>query len=96
MRCLKPGNTALEALLVETALGATRAPFACDGALVYRQASPAADHYFLVNDGPATRVALDTKVFAYTAAVDAVTDEPIDLSAIDIDGHSGRWVRCAK
>ncbi|MEI7834653.1 MAG: hypothetical protein WCJ56_15820, partial [bacterium] len=69
--------------------------YRCDGALVYRQAAPAADHYFLVNDGPATSVALAT-AFHYTVITDAVTDEPVDMQAIQIDAHSGRWLRCVK
>ncbi|MEI7833665.1 MAG: beta-galactosidase trimerization domain-containing protein, partial [bacterium] len=43
MRCLKPGNVALESLLAQTSLGAHAPLYRCDGALVYRQAAPAAD-----------------------------------------------------
>ncbi len=95
LRCLKPGNVALETLLAQTALGAHAPLYRCDGALVYRQAAPQADHYFLVNDGPATTVALAT-AFPYTAITDAVTDAPVDINAIHIDAHSARWLRCVK
>ena len=96
LACMKPGNTAMEKLLVETALGSHEVPFTCHQAIVYRLAAPAADHYFLINDGPEQTVALDVHAWSYQAAADAVTGEPIDLGAIELEAHGGRWVRCEK
>jgi beta-galactosidase len=93
--CHKPGNPDLEALLVKTALGARKPPFACKGAIVYRLAAPAADHYFLINDGPARSVTLDTEAYRYRSARDAVTDEAVSAE-IDLPAHGGRWIRCEK
>jgi beta-galactosidase len=94
LQCLKPGNHALEQLLVRTALGVHEPLYACAGAIVYRLAAPRADHYFLVNDGPARTVALDTKAFRYQAVQDAVTGDPVDLARIALEAHSARWLRC--
>ena len=68
-----------------------------DGAIVYRLAAPEADHYFLINDGPATTVQLDTRKLAYETVVDAVTGEQLALgSPIDLPAHDGRWLRFGK
>ncbi len=95
LQCLKPGNTALERLLVQTALGGMESPYACDGAIVYRLASPAADHYFLINDGPAREVTLDTKAHRYTSQHDAVTGEAV-AGKIALPAHDARWIRMTR
>jgi beta-galactosidase len=95
LQCLKPGNVAMERLLVETALGSLESPYACDGAIVYRLASSTADHYFLVNDGPAREVVLDTKAYRYAARIDVVTAEAID-GRIVLPANDARWIRCAR
>jgi len=96
LACLRPGNTAMERLLVRTTLGELSSPFGCQDAIVYRLAAPLADHYFVINDGPARHVALDVRAFQYRGASDPVTGEAIDLGAIAIEADSGRWVRCPK
>ncbi len=95
LSCLKPGHVRMEELLTHTALGGRRPPFACEGALVYRLAAPAADHYFLINDGPARSVGLDTKAFRYVAARDALTGEPV-FGQVDLPAHGARWLRMEK
>ena len=96
--CVRPGNAATQDLIVRHTLGkGIEPPFTCDGCIAYRMASPAADHYFLVNDGPETPVKLDTKSFSYKDACDAVTGEALDLaSEIAMPQRSGRWIRCSK
>ena len=97
LMCFKPGDGAAEKSLLEYALGPHRSPYSCAEAIVYRLAAPQADHYFLINDGPARRATLDTGSFRYTGAMDAVSRERLDLGApIDLPAHSGRWLRCAK
>lgn len=95
LSCLKPGNEAMEALLVKTALAEMEPPFACEDAIVYRLAAPAADHYFITNDGPARSVSLDTKAYAYGLVEDAVTGEPVS-GPIDLPAHGARWLRMKK
>jgi beta-galactosidase len=95
LMCYRPGNAAAEKLLVTTALGAAlRSPYRSD-AIVYRLAAPAADHYFVINDGPTRTTSLSTD-YAYARAEDAVTQQPIDLGKFEVEGYSGRWVRCVK
>jgi len=97
MNCWKPGNTALEQLLVRHTLGDYEAPFRCDGALAYRLAAPQADHYFLINDGPDRSVTLDTRQYRYQSVSDGVTGQSLVLGAsIEVEGWGGRWLRLAK
>lgn len=97
LNCCRPGNTKLERLLVKHTLGKLRLPYRCDKALVYRLAAPSADHYFLVNDGPARKVRLDTGSFSYASVTDAVSGEPLKLkAAVTLEGYSGRWLRFEK
>ncbi len=94
LMCRDPEDTEAEALLVANALGGYPSPYACEGAICYRLAAPAADHYFLINDGPATEARLDTKTFAYTGWQDAITGDTLPVGApVAIDAHSGRWLR---
>ena len=87
---------ALEALLRTHALGDHRPPYACD-AIAYRLTAPAADHYFLINDGPARAARLDTKAQRYARMPDAVTGESLDAAApIPLEPYSGRWLRLEK
>ena len=65
---------------------------ACDGALAYRLAAPGADHYFLVNDGPATAVRLRVQGLARPRFEDAVSGEVLASGRpIALEAHGGRW-----
>ena len=95
--CFRPGDAEAEARLLGWALGPYESPYACRGAIAYRLAAPAADHYFLINDGPAAEATLDTRAYRYARAADAVSGEPLPLGRpIPLPAHSGRWVRCEK
>ena len=94
-QCFKPGNDLAERLIVEHTLGDQRSPYRCDGALVYRLSSPAADHYYFINDGPAKTVAFESE-FAYKNAGDAMTGEAVAPSAIQLNADDGRWIRMEK
>lgn len=93
--CFRPGNESGEKRLVDHALGPYCSPYRCEGALVYRLAAPGADHYFLINDAPATSVALETD-YRYGAVADAVSGERVESSAVALPTYSGRWLRCEK
>lgn len=94
--CFRPGNALAERRLVKCTLGTQEAPFACVGAICYRLAAPAADHYFLINDGPATTANLATKK-KYRRAGDAVSGEELPIGKpIALEAYSGRWVRMEK
>jgi beta-galactosidase len=95
--CFNPGNADNERRLLQYALGQLSSPYACEGAIVYRLAAPNADHYFLLNDGPATTVRLDTKALRYRNAIDAVTGETLTLGGeIKLATHDARWLRLEK
>ena len=95
--CHRPDNPAGEALLREHALGGLAAPYACDEAIVYRLASPAADHYFLINDGPARTATLRLDGFRYRRLSDAISGEELAPGMpVALDGHDARWVRAER
>lgn len=94
--CFKPGDESAEKQVLKYVLGAHASPFACTGAIAYRLAAPSADHYFLINDGPARTVRLDTKTMRYKAFTDAITGEKLTPTTIPVEGYGGRWVRAEK
>jgi beta-galactosidase len=72
-------------------------PYACDGAIVYRLAAPAADHYFFINDGEPREVRLDTRRFRYRRVTDPVSGAEVQLGGpVALEAHSGRWLRFEK
>jgi beta-galactosidase len=80
--------------LVSDALGELKSPYACEGALVYRLAAPAADHYFLINPGGRRTVLLDTRQRRYARAEDAVTQQELDPGeGVELPRCGGRWLR---
>lgn len=96
-RCHRPDNPAGERLLREHALGGLAAPFACDEAIVYRLASPAADHYFLINDGPARTATLRLDGPRYRRLSDAISGEELAFGAtVKLDAHDARWLRAER
>jgi beta-galactosidase len=95
--CARPGNAAVERMLVRRMLGKLRSPYACDGAIVYRLAAPQADHYFFIKDGPARTVVLDTGRLRYSAVTDPVTGQKLPLDApVQVERYGGRWLRYEK
>ena len=92
----KQGNSQMAEFTLKHTLGKTTALFQADGAYVYRLAGIGADHYFLINDGPAAEVILDSKN-PYLTGQDAVTGEPvIPGKKVAVNAYSGRWLRFAK
>jgi beta-galactosidase len=84
-------------MIVEQTLGGISKPYECPGALAYRLSAPAADHFFLINDGPGKSVRLEVKGRRYEGVTDAISGEALEPGApIALPGHSGRWLRCAK
>ncbi len=97
LMCKAAGSESIEALLRKYATAEIDLPYACDEALVYRLATPQADHYFLLNDGEAVNAKLRAPGFSYARAEDPITGEAIDLTKpIAIASHSGRWVRAVR
>ncbi len=92
-----PGNTQMEERIRQAVRDNWQAPFAADGAIVYRLAAPAADHYFVLNDGEARNVMLAFRRWNYRSLSDAVTGESLPLGqSFPVEAHSGRWLRAEK
>jgi beta-galactosidase len=97
LRCFKPGNSDLERQVVVTSLGKHNSPYKCSEAIVYRLAARQADHYFIMNDHPARKVLLQFEEYQYRGCSDAVTGATIEIDApFEIEGYSGRWIRCER
>ncbi|RMD78201.1 MAG: hypothetical protein D6820_10375, partial [Lentisphaerae bacterium] len=80
----------------EWILGDNNSPYSCAEALVYRLSAPAADHYFLINDGPAVTAHLKTE-FNYIRIRELLDDKPVNLNeGVPIPGWSAVWLRCEK
>lgn len=99
--CFRPGRKRAESLLLKYTLGGLRSPYRCEGALVYRLASPSADHWFLVHDGEAREVTLETGSYRYGEVLDAISGEPVPRKAdgaipLWIEAHGGRWLRAVR
>ncbi|MFP4355714.1 MAG: beta-galactosidase trimerization domain-containing protein [Phycisphaerae bacterium] len=97
LACWREGNEWGEQQIAELALGDARPAFVCREVQVYRLAGAEADHYYLINSGPAVEAQLDTGEMKYAACVDAITGRELSIGdPIDVPAHSGRWLRMAK
>ena len=95
--CFSGNPSDQPALLRRYALGPLAAPYRCEGAIAYRLASPAADHYFLINDGPATEARLHPDGYRYQRLTDALTGEVLPAGApVALPAYDGRWLRFEK
>ncbi|MEO7600478.1 MAG: beta-galactosidase trimerization domain-containing protein [Opitutus sp.] len=98
LNCWKPGHAWMERSLVRYALGEIKPSYTAEGAIVYRLATPAADHYFIVNDQPVARDAqLHCEGFGYKSATDAVWGGDVELGGpIPIPANGARWIRAVR
>lgn len=93
----KKGNTFMQDWTVKHTMGPYESPYAGENGIVYRLASPAADHYFVMNDREKKWVTINTKNYKYISVVDAVTRESLDLNKpFEVEAYSGRWLRFEK
>lgn len=92
-----PDNQFMQNWTIQYTMGDWTSPYCCSNAIVYRLASSSADHYFIMNDGDAKQVLLDTKMYKYKSMEDAVTGESLRLGeTFHVDAYSGRWIRMVK
>ena len=89
-------NSFMEAWTLKHTMGNWKSPYSCKGAIVYRQASPGADHYFFLNDDPSKKVTFSSSRYQYKQFTDALTGVKINPAAIELEGYSGRWIRAEK
>ncbi len=83
-------------MLLQYALSTIPRNFSCNGALTYRLAGEKADHYILINDGPAKTVRLETPGYSYRQVIDAITGEKVNPASINLKEYDGRWLRLEK
>jgi len=94
--CFKPGNVAMENLLLKHTLADKKPVFKTNGkVVVFRRSAPKADHYFILNN-EAHQVVNLTSEIPYSKAVDLYEGKPVDLNQISIPANSGVWIRCEK
>lgn len=97
LACWRPGAPEWQAAVRAHVLGNCRPDYSCEGALVYRLATPTADHYFLMAEGEARRVKLDTRTHRYERWEDPIAERTLRPGApLPIPAHGARWVRAVK
>ncbi len=94
--CHRPGNSLVEKLLADLAVGDTPPKWTCDAPMAFRLSAPKADHYFLLNDGPARPALLRVFDRCYSAGEDVLERRLIDTDgtiAVDLPERSAVWAR---
>jgi beta-galactosidase len=91
-----PGNSFMESWTLKHTLNGKKSPYFCMNAIVYRLAAPNADHYFFINDKEQKIASITFTEMNYRSHHDAVTGEIVDPKLIELEGYSGRWIRCLK
>ncbi len=95
--CFRRGNEAMEKLLKDFIMEDITSPYQCEGAVVYRLASPDADHYFLLNLEEEKEVQLEHEHIDYNSMEDAISGESLNPShPIRIESYGARWIRMGK
>lgn len=94
--CHRPGCSRVENLLADLAVGDTPLKWSCDAPMAFRLSAPKADHYFLLNDGPARPALLRTFDHQYSSGEDVLDQHPIETDGticIELPERSGVWAR---
>lgn len=98
--CHVPGAaTETESLLGSLVRGHHPQPWQVEGAIGYRLSCDVADHYFLVNDGPACMVRIVAHDHAYDGGEKVIDGTPVDTNgtiAVPVEARSAAWVRLAR
>ncbi|MFW5841388.1 MAG: beta-galactosidase trimerization domain-containing protein, partial [Planctomycetota bacterium] len=96
--CYRPGHTSWQERLAEILLGGAQPFYRCEGQPVaYRLACDGADHYFLVNEGPAAEARFTRLPYDYTRVTDVLTGQAVDIhTPIEVADDDGRWLRCQR
>jgi beta-galactosidase len=94
-QCFRPGFKLAQEMLIEHTLGSYSSPYHCEDAIVYRLSNVDSDFYFLINDGEAKNVALQTD-YSYKKIIDAITGEEVSFDQILLESDDARWLRAEK
>lgn len=98
--CFEPGNELFESIVERLVHSYIPRRFESSLPMTMRLRGPDADHYFLVNDGPATDAILTVSDAEYTAGIDVLADPSTgaevavgSVISIPVTSRSGAWVR---
>ena len=95
--CTKPNNLLAEKLLQKTILGSCQPIYTCTNAIVYRLATPEADHYFIMNEGKAKNVRLTLNNTSKRIATEILSNKKINLNqAFSLADNESMWLRVSK
>jgi len=95
--CTKPNNLLAEKLLQKTILGSCQPIYTCTNAIVYRLATPEADHYFIMNEGKAKNVRLTLNNTSKRIATEILSNKKINLNqAFSLSDNESMWLRVSK
>ncbi len=95
--CEKPNNILAESILQKTILGEIKPAFRCANAIVYRLATPTAEHFFVLNDGKKKEVKISFSNKSEKIATDILTNKKINLNqSFSLAENDALWLRLAK
>lgn len=97
--CWKPGRGDVEAMIGELTMADAARTWRCNAPLAVRRRCDAADHYFLINDGPAMTARIHAGDARYINATDVLGGEAVDCDgtiAVPVGQESATWVRCER
>lgn len=97
LSCFKAGSWDNEKILIKYVLDGRRPDYACKDAIVYKLASPTADHFFIINKGERRKVILEVSPDKYSKMFDVISGEEIALNTpFEVNDYGGRWLRLLK
>ncbi len=99
----KPGCPEREKYIARHILDGKNLPFevkARPGIMAFRRSAPAADHYFLLNDGKQGKARVTSRFVKYHKALDVLQDKEIHITdnqvVVSVPAYSGAWLRLEK
>jgi len=97
--CWKPGDAAMQDLLAGHLRGETAPRWSCDVPQTVRRRHADADHYFVINDGPARSAVLRVFDGDYATVEDVLgggSEEFRGAIPVEVPAYDARWLRCAR
>jgi beta-galactosidase len=97
--CFEPGCEAVERLIASLVWGDARPSWESDAPMAFRLAAPKADHYFLLNDGPARPAFLKAYDHTYARGREVLDGGAVDVRgtiAVALPAESALWLRFEK
>ena len=101
MNCFDPGNASMEKLLASLCQeGQFKMGWQSSVPMTYRLTTPEADHYIIINDGPAMTAMIKSFDQQYKKVTNVLSDQEIPLFSNRfnpiVPARSAVWLRCEK